>query len=71
MESFIYKIGFIACFVGVASIVIGLLPHDKMERVRAYLGGDMTKNQNPSPRVRLLTVGAISLFFGLRIFHVI
>ena len=67
----ITKFAFVACFAGLAMLITGLLPKDKMDRVRAALG-DTNKYENQPPvRLQLLVCGAASLFIGLLMFGVI
>jgi len=67
----ITKFAFVACFAGAAMLITGLLPQDKMDRVRGLLG-DTNKYENQPPvRVQLLIGGAAFLFIGLVMFGVI
>jgi len=70
-ESLITKFAFVACFAGVAMLITGSLPQDKMEQVNAMLGGKVTDDNQPPLRVRLLLGGAFFLFIGLLMFGVI
>jgi len=52
-------------------LITGLLPHDKMDKVRGFLG-DTGKHENQPPvRVQLLVGGPIFLFIGLVMLGVI
>ena len=64
------KLGFVATFAGVAMLIVGSLPQDKMDKVRAFLG-DTKEYNNPGIRLRLLVSGAASLIIGLAILQVI
>lgn len=52
-------------------LITGLLPEDKMNKVRSALG-DTAKHENQPPvRVQLLIGGAAFLFIGLVMFGVV
>jgi hypothetical protein len=66
------KFAFVAIFAGVAMLITGSLPTDKMERVRAFLGDTAKPDKNKPPvRLQLLVGGAAFLFAGLVIAGVI
>ena len=65
------KYGLVACGAGLAMLITGLLPQDKMDKVRAFLGDTRKFNGQPTVRTQLLVGGAIFLFFGLLILGVI
>lgn len=67
----ITKFAFVACFAGVAMLITGLLPEDKMNKVRAALGDTAEHKNQPPVRVQLLVGGAIFLFIGLLMFGLI
>jgi len=52
-------------------LITGMLPQDKMDKVRAFLG-DTKKHENQPPvRLQLLVGGAFFLFIGLVMLQVI
>ena len=62
--------GYVACGVGVAALITGLLPQDKMDNVREFMhkhfGKQGVKDDDPvSPRTQLIIFGAFFLFIGL------
>jgi len=62
--------GYIACAVGVAALITGLLPQDKMDKVRAFMHKNFGKegqkdDTRVSPRTQLIFFGAFFLFIGL------
>ena len=65
------KYGLVACGVGLAMLITGLLPQDKMDKIRAFLGDKRQYEGQPSARMQLLVCGAIFLFIGLVILGVI
>jgi len=67
----ITKFAFVACFAGAAMLITGLLPQDKMDRVRAFLGDTKKYENQPPVRMQLLVGGAFFLFIGLVMFGVI
>jgi len=67
----ITKFAFVACFAGLAMLITGLLPEDKMNKVRATLGDTQKYKNQPPVRVQLLVGGAVFLFIGLVMFGVI
>jgi len=67
----ITKFAFVACFAGAAMLITGLLPQDKMDRVRAFLGDTKKYENQPPVRVQLLVGAAFFLFIGLVMFGVI
>jgi hypothetical protein len=62
---------YVACGVGVAMLITGLLPQDKIDRVRALLGDKRKFDQQPTARTQLLVFGAVFLFIGLMLLGVI
>ena len=52
-------------------LITGLLPHDKMDKIRAFLGDKRKFDGQPTARTQLLVCGAIFLFFGLVILGLI
>jgi len=67
----ITKFALVACLAGAAMLITGMLPQDKMDKVRAFLG-DMKKYENQPPvRLQLLVGGAFFLFIGLVTLQVI
>jgi hypothetical protein len=52
-------------------LITGLLPQDKLEKVRAFLGDTRQFEGQPSARTQLLACGAIFLFIGLVILGVV
>ena len=65
------KYGLVLCGAGLAMLITGLLPQDKLDKVRASLGDKRQFEGQPSARMQLLTCGAICLFFGLLLLGVI
>jgi hypothetical protein len=65
------KYGFVACGAGLAMLITGLLPQDKMDNVRAFLGDTRKFEGQPTVRTQLLVGGVIFMFFGLIILGVI
>ena len=64
--------GYVACAVGVAALITGLLPQDKMDNVRAFMHKnfgqkDAKADERVSPRLQLIVFGAFFLFIGLLI----
>jgi hypothetical protein len=57
------KFAFVACFAGLAMLITGLLPQDKMDKVRAALGD--TKKYENGPPVRMQFLLAAQLFYLL------
>jgi hypothetical protein len=67
----ITKFALVACLAGAAMLITGMLPQDKMDKVRAFLG-DTKKHENQPPvRLQLLVGGAFFLFIGLVMLQVI
>ena len=63
---------FAMCLAGVGMLITGLLPEDKMNKVRGALGDNKPKYENQPPvRVQLLVGGAIFTFIGLLMLGVI
>jgi hypothetical protein len=52
-------------------LITGLLPQDKMDNVRAFLGDTRKFEGQPTVRTQLLVGGVIFMFFGLIILGVI
>ena len=63
--------GYVACGVGAAALVTGLLPQDKMDKVRGFLhkhfGKDGAEVDRSTARMQLIIFGAFFLFIGLLI----
>jgi len=64
--------GYVACAVGVAALITGLLPQDKMDNVRAFMHKNFGQknakaDERVSPRLQLIVFGAFFLFIGLLI----
>jgi len=60
------------CLAGVGMLITGLLPEDKMNKVRAVLGDNKAKYENQPPvRVQLLIGGAFFTLIGLLMLGVI
>ena len=61
--------GYVACGVGVASLITGLLPHDKMEKIRSFLHEHFSREganvNGATARMQLIVFGAFFLFIGL------
>ncbi len=61
--------GYVACGVGVAALITGLLPQDKMEKVRTLLhdrfGREGANIDRATARMQLIIFGAVFLFIGL------
>ena len=61
--------GYVACGVGVAALITGLLPQDKMDKVRSFLhdhfGPEGANVKGATARVQLIIFGAFFLFLGL------
>ena len=61
---------FAMCLAGVGMLITGLLPQDKMDKVRAFMhkhfGQKNAKvNEQVPVRLQLIVFGAASLFIGL------
>ena len=67
----ITKFAFVLSFAGLAMLITGLLPQDKMDKVRAWLGDTKKYENQPPVRLQLLVGGAAFLFIGLLMFGVI
>ena len=52
-------------------LITGLLPQDKMDKIRASLGDKRQFDGQPSARMQLLVCGAMCLFIGLVILGLI
>jgi hypothetical protein len=65
------KYGLVACGAGLAMLITGSLPQDKMDKIRAFLGDRKQFVGQPSARTQLLVCGAILLFIGLVVLGVI
>jgi hypothetical protein len=65
------KYGLVACGAGLAMLITGLLPQDKMDKIRASLGDKRQFDGQPSARMQLLVCGAMCLFIGLVILGLI
>jgi hypothetical protein len=62
--------GYIACGVGAAALITGLLRQDKMDKVRAFMHQHFGKqgaqgDERVSARLQLIVFGAFFLFIGL------
>ena len=61
--------GFVACGVGAAALITGLLPRDKMDKIREFLhenfGHDGAEVDRAKARLQLIVFGAFFLFIGL------
>ena len=62
--------GYIACLAGAAALITGLLPQDKMDKVRAFMHKyfgqkDAKVDERVSVRLQLIVFGAAFLFIGL------
>ena len=62
--------GYVACGVGAAALITGLLPQDKMDKVRAFMHQHFGKqgakaDERVSARMQLIIFGAFFLFIGL------
>lgn len=62
--------GYIACAVGAAALITGLLPQDKMEKISAFMHEHFGKqgaktDERASTRMQLIIFGAFFLFIGL------
>ena len=67
----ITKFALAFCLAGAAMLITGLLPQDKMNKVRGFLG-DTGKHENQPPvRVQLLVGAENFLFVGLLMLRVI
>ena len=66
---FIYS--FVACAAGVAMLITGLLPNDKMDKVRSFMGDQKESTDRRMARMQLIACGAIFLFIGLVVLGVI
>ena len=61
--------GFVACGVGAAALITGLLPQAQMDKIRALLhehfGRAGAEVDGSSARLQLIVFGAFFLFIGL------
>jgi hypothetical protein len=62
--------GYVACGVGAAALITGLLPQDKMDKIRAFMhdrfGHEGAKvDDRGTARLQLIIFGAFFLFIGL------
>lgn len=62
--------GYVACGVGAAALITGLLPRDQMDKIRAFMHEhfgqkDATVNEQVPVRLQLIVFGAFFLFIGL------
>jgi hypothetical protein len=62
---------YVACGAGVAMLITGLLPQDKMDKIRALLGDRKELDDRRMARTQLLVCGAFFLFIGLVMLRVI
>ena len=75
-EMSIEMYGYVACGVGAAAFITGLLPKTQMERVQALLHnwfgkGQAKRDTRVSSRTQLLIFGAFFLFLGLLVLGVV
>jgi hypothetical protein len=67
----ITKLALALSLAGAAMLITGLLPQNKMDKVRGFLG-DTGKHENQPPvRLQLLVCGASCLFIGLLMLGVV
>lgn len=61
--------GYVACAVGVAALITGLLPHNKMNKIRSLLHDNVSREGENvgggTARVQLIFFGGFFLFIGL------
>ena len=62
--------GYVACLVGAAALITGLLPQDKMDKVRTFMHEHFGKqgaksDERVRARMQLIIFGAFFLFIGL------
>lgn len=61
--------GYVACGVGAAAFITGLLPQDKMDKIRSLLhdhfGREGANVNRGTARAQLIIFGAFFLFVGL------
>jgi len=62
--------GYVACAVGAAALITGLLPQNKMEKITAFMHEHFGKkgaktDDRASTRMQLIVFGAFFLFIGL------
>ena len=61
--------GYVACGVGAAALITGLLPRDKMDKIRSLLHEHFSREgasvNQATARVQLIIFGAFFLFLGL------
>jgi hypothetical protein len=67
----IYIYSYVSCGVGVAMLITGFLPQDKMDKIRALLGDRKELDDRRKARMQLLICGAFFLFIGLVMLRVI
>ena len=67
----ITKFALVASLAGAAMLITGMLPQDKMDKVRAFLGDTKKYENQPPVRLQLLVGGAFFLFIGLVMLQVI
>jgi len=67
----IFTYGCVACGAGLAMIVTGLLPQDKMDKIRGLLGDRKEVDDRRMVRLQLLVCGAFCLFIGLVMLRII
>ena len=61
---------YVACGVGAAALITGLLPQDKMDKIRALLHNHFGKesakvDDRATARLQLIVFGVFFLFIGL------
>ena len=62
--------GYLACLVGAAALITGLLPQAKMDRVRAFMHKNFAQkagnvDERVPVRLQLIVFGAFFVFVGL------
>ena len=61
--------GYVACGVGAAALITGLLPRDRMDKVRALMHDRFAREganiDRATARMQLIFFGAFFLFIGL------
>jgi len=66
---FIYS--FVTCAAGVAMLITGLRPSDKMDKVRSFMGDRKEPSDRRMAPMQLIVCGAICLFIWLVVLRVI
>jgi|GEM_PF-1912492 len=65
------KFALVACLAGLAMLITGLLPQDKMDKIQAFMVEREKNGNRPPVRLQLLVGGAAFLFIGLVMLRVI